>query len=156
MNYKALDMVMTTQEFGSREFIIIEVIPQGYRAISTKTHQRYTINDQHIAQKVAEVTADHPLLQQTEYDVEEGRRYCSHQAREFPTEAAKWHYLASLKPGDFISLVHRKTLYSEAEFLSINFRKSVHPIRAKIKGLVYDFSLNSLVMQENIVDGNSL
>lgn len=145
--YKVRDVVNTTSEFGERTFAIVSIETIGYRAVALKDRKRYNITDDQISGRVGEISEDSPLLLEDEYDHFDGQAYCLQQAREFPAEAQKWQILAKLKGGDKITLVHRKTIFKDAEFVGINFKRPIHPIRAKIKGLAHDFRLSSLMTE---------
>lgn len=147
--FKVRDVVNSTDEFGARTFVIIAITETGYRAVAMKDKKRYNLTDGQIAVQVGRVEEDSPLLVQDEYDQEEGEAYCQYQARQFPSEAKKWRVLANLKPGDAICLVHRKTVFREAEFVAINFKKPLYPIRARIKGLVHDFHLEAMLVDRS-------
>ena len=151
--FKVRDVVNTTEEFGARTFVIIAITETGYRAVAMKDRKRYNLTDEQIAVQVGRVDEDSPLLaEDDEYDTEEGERYCLYQARQFPSEAKKWRVLANLKPGDAICLVHRKVVFREAEFVAINFKKPLYPIRARIKGLVHDFHLEAMLLSRTEKD----
>lgn len=144
--FQIRDVVNTTDEFGGRTFVLVKITETGYRAVAMKGKKRYNITDAEIAVKVGQVAEDSPLLQEDEFDHEEGERFCLYQARQFPSEAAKWKVLANLKAGDAICVVHRKTVFRDAVFIGINLNKPLYPIRAKIKDLAHDFSLESLLV----------
>jgi len=143
--YLVRDLVNTTDEFGARTFALIAITETGYRAVAMKDKKRYNLTDQQIACKVGTISEDSSLLIEDEYDVQQGKEYCLRQAREFPAEAAKWRALANLKPGNTVCLVHRRTIFRDAVFLSVNFQKPLYPIRAKIKGLAHDFRLDAMI-----------
>lgn len=146
--FKVRDVVNTTEEFGARTFVLVAITETGYRAVAMKDKKRYNLTDEQIAIQVGRVDEDSPMLVEDEYDQTEGESYCLYQARQFPSEAKKWRILANLKPGDSISLVHRKTVFRDAEFVAINFKKPLYPIRAKIKGLVHDFHLEAMLVSK--------
>lgn len=147
-NFQVRDLVNTTDEFGARTFALVSITEIGYRAIAMKDKKRYNLIDSQIACKVGVLPEDSPLLSQDEYDSQQGKEYCFQQAREFPAEAPKWQALANLNPGNKVCLVHRRTLFRDAEFLSVNFTKPLYPIRAKIKGLVHDFRLDAMILED--------
>jgi hypothetical protein len=145
--YKVRDLVETKNEFGARIFAVIEITEIGYRAVSIKDKKRYNLIDDQISCKTGILPEDSPLLLVDEYDIQKGKEYCLYQASEFPEEAEKWKALAELKPGDKMQLVHRRMIFKEAVFVAINFKKPLYPIRAKIKGFVHDFKLNSMIFK---------
>lgn len=145
--FQVRDVVRTTEEYGHRQFVVVDINHQGYRAVSRKDKRRYNLTEDQIERKLGQVSEDDPILvpEEEAYDSEAGRRYCNLQARNFPSEAPKWHFLAGRNPGDKIRVVHRKTIF-EAEFLQINQKRPLYPIRARIKGLVHDFHLEALLV----------
>lgn len=143
MSYKINDVVLTTQEYGSRKLVIIEILSHGYKAMSLGVKKFYTINDSHIENKVDEFNIE---SQKANFNPELMRRFCEKQARLFPLEADKWLFLSTLIPGDSICLIHRDAKFESAEFCSINTQKQIYPIRAKIKGMLHDFRLRALIL----------
>ena len=145
--FKVRDIVITTDEFGARTFILIAVTETGYRAIAKKDKKRYNLTDKQIAFCSGQVPEDSPFLLDDIYDPKEGRRYCLHQARLFPAEAKKWQILANISSGSEILITHQKTIF-RAAFVTINFNKPLYPIRAKIKGVTHDFKLESMLLKD--------
>jgi hypothetical protein len=146
ITYQYRDVVVTTAEFGSREFLIIDVTKDGYFGMEMKTRKRYPLKPDQIALKLGYVEEGDPilLLCQDVYDRDAAEAYCHMQARSFPKEAEKWKSLTKIKPGDILYVVHRKTKYA-AVFIRVNLDKPLFPIRAKIKGLTHDFRLDSFL-----------
>lgn len=146
LKYQVRDLVVATSEFGGRTFLILELKENGYLALEMRNKKRYPLQDGQIAAKVGEVQFDSPVLLEhlDDHDKDAAETYCNLQARSFPEEKEKWMFLAKLKVGSVISLVHRKTIYP-AVFIRINLDKPLYPIRAKIKGLAHDFRLDSMV-----------
>ena len=147
-SYQVRDLVNTTDDFGARTFALVSITETGYRAVAMKDKKRYNLTDEQIACKVGTISEDSPLLVEDEYDAQRGKEHCLHQAREFPAEAVKWRALANLKPGSTVCLVHRRTIFRDAVFLAVNFKKPLYPIRAKIKGLVHDFRLDAMLPED--------
>lgn len=146
--YQVRDLVNTTDEFGARTFALVSITETGYRAVAIKDKKRYNLTDEQIACKIGTIPEDSPLLIEDEYDAQQGEGYCLRQAREFPAEAVKWRFLANLKPGSKVCLVHRRTIFRDAVFLAVNFTKPLYPIRAKIKGLACDFRLDAMLLED--------
>lgn len=144
--FQVRDIVVTIDDFGARTFVIIEVTTVGYRAVAMKDKKRYNLSDNQIASKLGTVLESSPFLVLDEYQPIE--QYCLEQAREHPSEAVKWKALAKLKPGSSLALVHRKTVFKNAEFVAINFNKPLYPIRAKIKNMAYDFHLEAMILED--------
>jgi hypothetical protein len=145
--FQLRDVVNTTEEYGARTFVVVDFTSEGYRVLSLKDRKRYNITEDQIGEKVGQVQEDAAILQDADdepADPDDQERYCELQARNFPSEAAKWRYLSKRRHGDTIKVVHRKTIF-EAVFLRINQKKPLYPIRAKIKGLAHDFHLEALL-----------
>lgn len=143
--YKVRDVVETTDEYGNRIFAIIGVDKDGYSAVHLKTGKRYNLTDDQIKRQTDRLPLDSPFLQIDPYDVEDGKTYCRSQRVRFPADAKKWNYLGSIIPGNEIKVIHRNFIH-RAEFVRINMNKPRYPIRAKIEGYTYDFTLQSLVL----------
>ena len=146
--FQIRDVVNTTDEFGARTFVLISFTETGYRAVALKDRKRYNLTDDQIAVRVGRVDEESPLLVQDDYVASAGQTYCLQQAREFPNEAKRWRFLANLKPGDSLCLVHRKTIVRDAEFIGINSTKPLYPVRARIKGLAHDFRLDAMLLED--------
>lgn len=146
LKYQVRDLVNATSEFGGRTFLILEAKENGYLALEMRSRKRYPLQDEQIECKVGEVQPGSPVLSEhlDDHDEDASEAYCNHQARSFPEDKEKWLFLATLKVGSQISLVHRKTIYP-AVFVRINLDKPLYPIRAKIKGLAHDFRLDAMV-----------
>lgn len=144
LKYDLHDIVCVTPEFGSRTFIIYELVQNGYLAIDVKTKKRYPINDSQISFKIDKSNSDNPLLSLDHFNEDDARCFCQNMRLANPNQAEKWGILENLIPGAPLKLIHRKAIYS-GTFVKINFDKPAYPIRAKIKGLVHDFRLDSLV-----------
>ena len=145
--YQHRDLVNTTDEFGGRTFVISSVAEHGYCAIAIDNKKKYNLRDFQISSKIGVLPDNSDLLVEVEYDHETGRQYCIQQSREFPAESVKWLALANLKKNDKLCLVHRRNIFHDAVFVSINFKKPLYPIRAIIKGLTFDFRLDAMILE---------
>lgn len=144
MSYQVGDIVTTTDDFGGRTFIILKVENEKYLAFEMHTKKRYPLQDIQIEAKTGECDSQFLIEHLDEHNSEKAEAYCNEQARIFPDDKQKWLFLAKLPVESHIQLVHRKVIYS-AVFVRVNLDKPKYPIRAKIKGLTRDFSLNSLI-----------
>jgi len=145
--FQVRDLVITTDVFGARTFVLVSITETGYRAVAMKDKKRYNLTDEQIACRVGVISEDSPLLVD-EYYAEKGKDHCLQQAREFPAEAAKWRALANLKPDNTLRLVHRRKIFQDAVFIAVNCKKPLYPIRAKIKGLAHDFRLDAMILED--------
>jgi len=154
LKYQVRDLVNVTIDFGGRTFLILEVNENSYFALEMRSKKRYPLLEGQIEKKVGEVQPGNPLLSEhlDQHDEDAAEVYCNLQARTFPEDKEKWLFLAKLKAESSISLVHRKTIYP-ATFVRINIDKPLYPIRAKIKGLTYDFRLSALTPGLQTIEG---
>jgi len=146
LKYQVRDLVNVTQEFGCRTFLILEIREDGYLALEMRNKKRYPLLDDQIEVKVGEVEENAPILYMhtDKHDSSAAESYCNEQARGSKTESARWLFLAKLKPGTTLRLIHRKFIH-QAVFVRLNLDRPQYPIRAKIKGLAHDFRLDALV-----------
>ena len=134
LNYCLNDIILTKDEFGKKEFVIVGICEDFY--ICKKGDKKYHISPNQITQKIGEyIPIKEEIFDQLEF--------CLQQAAKFPKEKEKWEYLAVLKPNDKLNLIHRKILYP-TEFIKININKPTKPIQAKMKGKAFNFSLDAL------------
>lgn len=112
-----------------------------------KSKKRYPLLEDQILEKVGQVDSESPAMTNylDEHDPVAAEVFCNEQAKGAKIdEVGRWLTLAKLKPGDRLRLVHRKLVFP-AIFIKVNTDKPVFPLRAKIKGLTYDFRLDSMI-----------
>lgn len=139
LKFQINDIVETTEEFGNRRFTILGITDVGYKAVA-RNSKIYNLEDSQISKKVGTSKKE----QEDTFDI---KTYCLMQSKEFPQESEAWLFLSKLTPGQIFGVVHRKYLF-DAEFVGINFKKPLYPIRAKIKGKMYDFKLTSVLKSD--------
>lgn len=144
MPYSYRDIVNTKAEYGGYEYIILEPLEgEGYRTVALHNRKRYTLTEEQINACIGQADATHPLLQPEDYDQDAGYEYAFQQAEKDPDEQDRWLFLAELRPGQQIKVIHRRTIYL-AEFVQINIGKPRYVFRAKILGKTHDLTLNAL------------
>lgn len=138
MNYNLKDIVVTTAEYGSRELTIVAIEEGFYWAKQGK--KKYKITDEQIQHKVGVISS----IEEELPTAQQQHNFCLSRSKRYPDEKKAWLYLATLKAGDTIKLIHRNFI-RDAEFVQVNLDKPLRPIRVNLEGKVYDFSLRSLV-----------
>jgi hypothetical protein len=146
MKFQIKDVIVTTPEYGEREFVIVKLKVSSYLGVSTKTKKRYPIKEEQIAAKIGEVADDDPILQLDYYDIQEGQKYARKQVEVDENNKAKWKFLSMLRPNDKIEVLYKKFIRS-ATFVKINVTKPLLVFRANIDGELVDLSLDSLHIQ---------
>ena len=140
MKYSLRDIVHTTPEFGNRQFIIVGFEDNIYWGKLLGEDKKYKITEDQIESKIG---VDFRLEEQLP-NLKEQIEFCIENYSRFKNEKEKWEYLSLCRFGVKIKLIHRNHIH-DAEFIQINVNKPIRPIRAKLQGRIYDFSLASLV-----------